>query len=166
MVDLDVSTVSILVASAGVLIAAAYYVLQIRYQTKLRQTDMVMRLYATFGSTDFQEPYHKAQSLDFEGFENYVKKYGSDIEVQTALYPVCAFFEGIGVLLHRKLINLDLVDDLLGTPIIWTWKRFEPMIIPWRESANRPQIWEWFEYLYNEMKNREQELQQRGVKGG
>jgi hypothetical protein len=50
----DIQTISIAIASAGVLLAAIYYVLQIKHQTRLRQTDMVMRLYTTFGSTEFQ----------------------------------------------------------------------------------------------------------------
>jgi hypothetical protein len=32
------------------------------------------------------------------------------------------FFEGIGVLLHRKLINIDLVSDLLGSQVRITWE--------------------------------------------
>jgi hypothetical protein len=166
MVDVDVPTISIIVACAGILIAATYYILQIRYQTRLRQTDMVMRLYNTFGSTEFQKAYVKTHSLEFKNYADYEKKCERDMKVQVASYSVCVYFEGIGVLLHRKLINLDVVDDLLSTPIIWTWKRLEPMIISWREHANRPQIWEWFEYLYNEMKNREQKLHQKGVESG
>ena len=60
----DISTVSIVVASAGVFAAAIYYILQIRHQTKLRQTEMVMRLYATFGSAEFQNAYQKTMLLN------------------------------------------------------------------------------------------------------
>lgn len=166
MVDADLSTISMMVASLGVLVAAAYYVLQIRHQTKLRQTDMVMRLYNTFGSGDFQKAYQKMHSLKFNDYADYKRKCERNIKLQAESYSVCAYFEGIGVLLRRKLINLDVVDDLLSSDIIWTWKRLEPMIVSWRKRANRPQIWEWFEYLYNEMKNREQKLQQIGVESG
>jgi hypothetical protein len=154
----DLSTISIMVASAGLLVAAAYYLLQIRNQTKMRQTDMVIRLYNTFGSTDFQEAYQKSHSLQFRTYEDYSEKYEGDVEVQTTLYSVCAYFESIGVLLHRRLISLDLIDDLLSTDIIWTWKKLEPIITGWREHASRPQIWEWFQYLYNEMAKKEQIL--------
>jgi len=73
---------------------------------------------------------------------------------------VCAFYEGIGVLLHRKLVDIGLIDDLFSTPIIQVWEKIGPLVKQGRERWKRPQIWEWFEYLYNEMKKREQRLQQ------
>jgi hypothetical protein len=163
MVDiLLLQTLSIAIASAGVLVAAIYYILQIRHQTKLRQTDMVMRLYATFGSTDFQKAYQKWQHLEFKDSEDFLKKWQTDSEIRTTVYSVGTFFEGIGVLLHRKLIDIDLVDDLLTIPTIETWKRYEPLIATMRVHYNRPEAWEWFEHLYNELKKREQ----RGVSHG
>jgi len=69
----DIPSVSIVIASAGVLVVAIYYVLQIRRQTKLRQTDMVIRLYATFGSTEFQKAYQKVASLEFEDYADFRK---------------------------------------------------------------------------------------------
>jgi hypothetical protein len=40
----DVQTVSIAIASASVVAGIVYYSLQIRHQTKARQTGLVMRL--------------------------------------------------------------------------------------------------------------------------
>jgi hypothetical protein len=152
----DIQTVSIAIASAGVFLAAIYYILQIRHQTKLRQTDMVMRLYATFGSTEFQKAYQNVVSLEFEDFTDFMKKYAADIEVRTALNSVGIFFEGVGVLAKRKLIDMDLVDDLFTSPISRTWERMAPIIKGRREQLKSPSIGEWQEYLYNEMKKREQ----------
>ncbi len=153
----DISTVSIVIASAGVLVAATYYVLQIRHQTKLRQTDMVMRLYATFGSTEFQRAYQRVASLEFEDYADYMKKYAKNIEVRAAMYTVTVFFEGVGVLAKRKLINMDLVDDLFTFPILETWQKVAPILKGVRELQKSPSIAEWFEYVYNEMQKREQQ---------
>jgi len=38
----DIQTLSIAIASTSVVAGVVYYVLQIRHQTKLRQTDLVM----------------------------------------------------------------------------------------------------------------------------
>jgi len=115
-----------------------------------------MRLYTTFGSTEFQKAYQKVASIEFEDFADYMKKHGADIEVRTAIYSVGIFFEGIGVLAKRKLINMDLVDDLFSTPISQTWKRMAPIVKGTRERLKSPSFGEWFEYVYNEMKKREQ----------
>jgi len=130
--------------------------LQIRHQAKQRQTDMVMRLYATFGSTDFQKAYQKVANIEFENFADFRKKYVADIEVRAAIYSVVIFFEGIGVLIKRKLINMDLVDDLFTNPISQTWEKVAPIVKGMRELQKSPSVGEWFEYVYNGMKKQRQ----------
>ena len=44
----DIQTISIAIASAGVFLAAIYYTIQIRHQTKMRHTDLVVRLYSAW----------------------------------------------------------------------------------------------------------------------
>ncbi|MCJ7431745.1 hypothetical protein MUO83_11135 [Candidatus Bathyarchaeota archaeon] len=149
----DIQTVSIAVASTGVLIAAIYYVLQIRNQTKIRQTDLVMRLYSTFGSKEFQDAWTRIESIEFKNYDEYVKKCG------LGDYAQCAtFFEGIGVLLQKKLIDINLVDALFSVPLKFMYERMKPIIEGNREQLHNQRVFEHFEYLYNEMKKREQQL--------
>jgi len=161
MVDiLLLQTVSILVTSAGLLIAALYYVLQIRHQTKMRQTDLVMRLYTTFGSKEYLEAYTNVRTMEFKDYNDFEEKYGwTDVSL------IGVFFEGVGVLLHRELIDIELVDDLFTGPSKIIWNKIRQLVEVTREKASYPQLYEWFEYLYNELQKREQQLQ-RGVKSG
>jgi len=92
----DISTVSIVVASAGVFSAAIYYILQIRHQTKLRQTEMVMRLYATFGSAEFQNVYQKIMGLEFEDYADALKRYATNrAEILSAATSVGTFLRAL-----------------------------------------------------------------------
>ena len=150
-------TVSIAIASAGVLIAAIYYVLQIQHQRKMRQTDLVMRLYTTFHSKEFQAEMAKVMTAGFRDYDDAVERYGWEFG-----FPVGLFFEGIGVLLHRKLVDISLVDDLFTFHTRVVWEKIKPIAEGARKHFNAPTILEWFEYLYNEMKKREQ----KGVKNG
>jgi len=70
------------------------------------------------------------------------------------------FFEGIGILLKRELIDIELVDDMFTMPINETWLKMKDITSEIRKIRNQPTILEWFEYLYNEMKKREQKLEQ------
>jgi len=152
----DVTEISAIVAAMGVLVGVAYYVLDMRNQTRIRQTDMVMRLYNTFGSTEFQEAYQKMMGSEIEDYAEYMRRHSTNFEMRAAAFTVGIFFEGIGVLVRRNLISMDLVDDLLSSPISDTWEKLKPLIEGRREQLKRPQTMEWFEYLYNEMKKREQ----------
>jgi len=151
----DVQTVSIAVASTGVFLAAIYYIIQIRHQTKVRQTDLVMRLYSTFGSKEFQDAWTRIESIEFKNYDEYVKKYGSGDYVQCA-----TFFEGIGVLLQNRLIDINLVDALFGVPLKYMYERMKPIIEGNKQQFHNQRVFEYFEYLYNEMQKREQKLQQ------
>jgi cytochrome c oxidase assembly factor CtaG len=147
----DIPTVSIIVASASVVAGVIYYSLQIRHQNKMRQTDLVMKLYSQFNSLEFQKIWEEVLKREAKNYEDYYNKYGL-AETTT----VGMFFEGIGILLKRKLIDIDLVDDMFTSPIRMTWEKYKDLTLEARKARNSPEALEWFEYLYNEMKKREQ----------
>jgi hypothetical protein len=149
----DVQTVSIAIASAGVFAAAIYYIFQIRHQTRIRQTDLIMKLYSRYGSEGFQKSFDKLRQRDLKD-PDYVKKYGL-----AEWIAVGTFFESVGILLRRKLVDIDLVDDLFTAPLKMAWDLMRDSVMEARKEFNQPTIFEWFEYLYNEMKKREQKLQ-------
>ena len=154
--DFDVTSISAIIAAAGVLIGVVYYILDMRHQMQVRQTSMVMELYSTFGSTEFQKAYQMIRNLEFKDNADYMKKYGNDAEVAAAMWSVTIFFEGIGILAKRRLAKVELIDDLFGYPVIKTWEKVALPVKGLRETDKAPGICEWFEYLYNEMKKREQ----------
>ena len=147
----DIQTVSIAIASAGVFAASIYYILQIRHQNRMRQTDLVMKLYSQFSSLEFQKVWYEVLKREAKDYYDYEKKYGF------AEYSIIdIFFEGIGILLKRKLIGIELVDDMFTTPVKWTWEKMKDITLELRKVRKAPEIGEWLEYLYSEMKKREQ----------
>lgn len=158
---LDVSTISKVVEATFILIGILIAVIQLRNLNKTRQTELFMNLYETFRNREFQRQYaeiifqHK-----WKDFDDWLKKYGpvTNIEAFSSWISVPAYFEGIGVLLDRKMIDMSLVDDMLSTQTLLLWEKIEPITKEYRERVKRPQLWEWFEYLYDEMKKREQQL--------
>jgi len=147
----DIQTISIAIASAGVFAASIYYILQIRHQNRMRQTDLVMKLYSQFSSLEFQKVWYEVLKREAKDYYDYEKKYGF-----TEYSAIDIFFEGIGILLKRKLIGIELVDDMFTTPVKWTWEKMKDITLEWRKVRKAPEIGEWLEYLYNEMQKREQ----------
>jgi len=146
-----IETVSIVVASAGVLAGVIYYALEMRNQTQIRQMDLVMRLFSTFDSNEFQDEYIKFLDLNITDYDAYVKSYGLK-----GLFKIFPFFEALGIMLNRKLVSIDLVQQLYSQSIQIIWEKSKPIQEGLRKKYNQPNWWEWFEYLYNEMKKREQ----------
>ena len=57
---------------------------------------------------------------------------------------------------HKKLIDIEIVEDLFAVQLYW--KKVEPLIMDLRKQFG-PKYYQWFEYLHNELKKREQKLQ-------
>jgi len=149
---LDIPSISSIVAAVGVLIGVVFTVLELRDLVKTRRVDLVTRLYSTFGSTEFVEAWEKIRTREsVDDFDAYKKKHGLSEYIQ-----VCTLFEGIGILLDRRLIDNDLADDLFGVPVRLAWERMRVLIQEDRKQTNEPGTFEWFEYLYNKMQKREQ----------
>jgi hypothetical protein len=147
----DITEVSAIVAAAGVLVGVVLTVLEIRNLVRQRQTDLIMKLYSDFDNIEFQKVWREILNREARGVHDYEEKYGL-----AEFTAVGMFFEGIGILLKRKLIDIELVDDMFTSPIKWTWEKIKDITLEARKDRNQPEILEWFEYLYNEMKKREQ----------
>ena len=159
----DIQTISIVVAAAGVLVGVVFAVLELRNLVKQRQTDLIMRLYSTWQSKEFSEATLKVWNLEFKDYNDFVKKYGpwySETEVYTAFRMVCNFFDGIGILLIRKLVDIEMVARLFTMSTKTTWEKVKPLVEGGRRqpSPGGPLMFEDFEYLYDEVKKREQQL--------
>jgi hypothetical protein len=141
-----------MLASAGVIAGVVYYALQIRHQTRIRKTDLLVRLYSTLASKDWLEAYIKVRDIETADFSK-LRAEHAEVEFNEVLL----FFDELGVLLQMGLVDIHTVEKLLHAHIKRTWERTKPMVVAVRKSLNDPQIGQGFEYLYNEMKKREQQ---------
>ena len=151
---LDIPSISAVVAAAGVIVGVTLAYLEVRALVKARQTDVVMGLYSTFDSNEWLEAFNKVIHTEYKDYSDVVKRAFLDV------HKVGIFFEGIGVLLLRKLVDVNLVDDLFSGVIKIAWEKMKAVIEDYRKQEDYPHAYEWFEYLYNEMQKREQGLQQ------
>jgi hypothetical protein len=149
MVDVDLQTASIVVASASVVAGIIYYSLQIRHQTKVSQTDLIIRLYSLVASKEFLEAWETVRQRKIESLSQYKGKYGNFTEVS----QVNTVLGELGMLLRRKLIDIDLVYDLTGGMPMIAWEKLKPINDEVRK--NRGLESDSFDYLYNEMKKKE-----------
>ena len=149
-----------MVAAAGVLVGVIYYILDIRNQAKKRQTDLTMRMYTSWVSEEMTKPFLKVWNLEFTDYNDFKKKYGtylSDNPENAALLSVINSFTIVGLLLQKKLVDPEILSHL---PVSMTWNKVKPIVEGVRRETNDQNWYEEFEYLYNEVKKREQKLQQ------
>ena len=91
--------------------------------------------------------------MEFDDWDDMMRKYNRETNYELLLswFRVGMFFEGIGVLLKRNLIEIDMIDDMMGYSIKRTWEKMGPIEKETRERWNAPRTFDDFEYLYNEL---------------
>ena len=124
-----------------------------KQQLETRQAQLFMNIYSYVYTMEFWTYYRElTEQWEWEDYDDWYKKYRSDTDTYNKFAVVGTYFEGMGVLVKRNLIEITFVDDLMSGPIMQFWQKFEPIILEERRRRNMPTIWEWFEYLYDRVK--------------
>ncbi|MFX0169951.1 MAG: hypothetical protein ACFE89_11425 [Candidatus Hodarchaeota archaeon] len=146
-----VAYASVIVASIGLVGAVIYYVKDHQNQARMRKTDLIMRLYATFMSKEFQEADVKVMMLDVQTYAEYQAKYGpypGEHPMHIAFRQVAAFFEAVGILLKNNLIDIKLAYKIFV--VQQRWEKLWPIVRDLRKELDFPEYMDNFEYLYHE----------------
>ena len=131
-------------------------------KTHFATEERLMKTNAYPGYLSHKEKHEKMTNRVLE----YTKKYDvhENLEAYIDHMSLFTFFEGIGVLVKKGLIDVELVEDLFSRRIIWFWDNcMEPRINGirrvdrFRQSTNDPTQYDSWEYLYNLMRQREQQ---------
>ena len=76
-----------------------------------------------------------------------------------AFRSVAAFFEAIGILLQKRLIDIDLVYEIFF--VSQRWEKLWPVIRDLRQELDNPGYMDKFEHLYEETQKYEQKKRRR-----
>lgn len=162
-----VETISIVFTGLSVSLAAFYYISTLRnaqrtqqLQLETRQAQLFMQIFNRFQEVEFRNNFNEVLSREWEDYDDYVRKYGrfTNPTAQAVSASIALFFEGLGVLLKRSLLDIDIVGELMSTPVRQYWEKTSPIIIEMRKSMNREVVLESAEYLYDEMMKRDVRL--------
>ena len=151
---MDISTIANLInaiaVTAGVIFAAA----QIRQYRQRRERDAMLELVRSFQSPAFTAALRRVLSLP-DGADSAKIRDVLGPDGEDAVYLVSLTWESLGVLVFRRQITLDLVDDFFSGPLVISWQKLEVYSEEWRRTLNRETGNEWFHWLAERMLERE-----------
>jgi hypothetical protein len=167
----DIQTISIVLAGIGVFIAAVNSIISSRRAEKndqqmleTRQAQLFMQIYNRWNTKAMAEQYGRIRySYDINSYEDWAKLTGyetgkvTDFNVYSDVQSMANFFEGIGVLVQRGLINIELVEDLLANRVIWFWELWRPISETAQPIIGDTKMHDQLKYLYNLVKQRAQQ---------
>ncbi len=145
---------AVILTGLGLIVSILYYTTVLQNANKTRQTQLLMNLYETYRSPIFRKQTDDVMHrMEWDNYEDFLTKYAANTnsEERTSWFSVATFYEGLGVLVKRKLIDLSIVEDLLGLSIQRAWERIGPIETRSRKQMNSPRLFNDFEFLYNEL---------------
>ncbi len=156
MVNLE--TLSIVFTGLSISLAAFYYINTLRntrknqdLQLETRQAQLFMQIYNTWTSRESINIRTELRTWTWTDYDDFIQKYGeaNNPEAWSSFQELANFYEGIGVLIKRKLIDPAFVDDLMSGETLWGWVKFGAIVREYRVRKNAPYFYEFWEYLYN-----------------
>ncbi len=152
---MDFSTVANLVNAVAVTFGVVFAAAQIRDYRKQRQRDTMLELVRSFQSPDFTRAIRRINALpDGASRQQIHDAFGTEGEDDVFLAGLT--WESLGVLLFRREITLDLMDDFFSGAIVISWRKLQAFVEQDRRDLKRDTVWEWFQWLAEQMIEHEQ----------
>jgi hypothetical protein len=147
----------------GIIVSILYYTSVLRnanktqqLQLETRQAALFMSLYETYHSLEFVKSRREVIALKWTDFDDFWIKHGSESSSNawTNWQSQAGFFNGVGVLVKKGLIDISLVDELFSNILHRMWNHMGPIIIEWRNTREDTylkthELFHGFDYLYN-----------------
>ena len=169
----DVQTATVVIAGISIIIGVMNSILSNRKADQQRQTEietrqaeLFMQMYRDWCAPEFRRAMQTmVEEHSWTDIEDFRRKYGSNVDPEGYLdiyTRQAVFYEGIGVLVEKGLIDIDLVDRLIRNTTLLFWEKVGPVFLEDRKTqrVKNPDmhpVWDSTEYLYNMMKQRVQQ---------
>jgi hypothetical protein len=124
-------------------------VIQLRLLQVQRREEIVLRLYEPLLSEPLTRAYWRVQTWPWRDSASFDAE--ATVDDRIAFDQVATFYETMGVMHHRRVASLDLLDELLTSSIFETWERCRPIVLGERERTGTPQKYALFERLVRDL---------------
>jgi hypothetical protein len=152
----DISTASELLVAFSVVFGVITWYMQNKEMKEIHQTRLFMQIWQQYNSVEYAMQRYKVYEMSWESLEDYERKYmyvpAEEKEPMASEVSMGRTFEGLSMLLQRKLIDTEWLYQLYGGDIIKWWEKFQPLTEEYITSGYA-HGWPLVEPLYEKMKN-------------
>ena len=142
MVDQAVITmVKDIVTIVGVIAGFSYYVLTIRNQNKNQQLVSVHNMISIMRDEEMYRNWFDMLDYEWVDFDDFSRKYKTS-EQEPKWMPVLNYFDSIGILWKKGVVNLKDLSTSMSFAVILLWKKFRPIV-----EFHRMYYQGWFSYF-------------------
>ncbi len=151
---MDLSTFANLVNAVAVTAGVIFAAVQIRHYRQQQRREAMLELVRSFQNPSITRAVRRVNSLpdgaDRQAIRNLLGADGED-----DVFLLALTLESLGILVFRRELTLDLVDDFFSGTIAICWRKLRVFVEEDRASTGRETVWEWFQWLAERMIERE-----------
>ena len=150
---MDLVGIAEIVSAVAVVFGFGFAVSEVKRYRERRARESALALVNSYRSLEFASAIMLIVYLE-EGLTRgeLERRLGADMSLVALLMTT---WESLGILVHRREVSLDLVDDFFSGPIILSWKKLEVLVRETRGQNNRETYFEWFQWLAERIRDRE-----------
>jgi len=134
-----------IIGTIAVITGIIFGLIQIRHYQQQRRTVAAVQLVNSFQNPDFTKALRKIWSLPDDTPIAEIRGLGDDRE--DAAFQIGMTLETLGVLVYRRIVPLQILDEVMGDAILILWTRLRPWVEHLRTEQDRDSAYEWFQWL-------------------
>ncbi len=138
-----------LVEAGAVVIGVAFAIVQVRQVQAKRREAMAVDLVHSFETPEFLRASRFVLNLPENCSVEEIRSRGDPVEF--AVHTILISYESIGLLVHRRLVPLSLVDEYMGGFARTAWNRLHRYVEYQRSERNFRNYGEWFQWLVDRL---------------
>ncbi len=148
----DTTTIGVIVTATSAVIGLIYYSFTARTTLQTRQAQLLMQIYDRVNNRNFTRDWAETNWFwSWKDYDDYFKKYGTNLNEYPKLQNIIDTYEGIGIILRKGLVDPKLIYGVLRVNPILYWEKFSPMMKQWARETGESVMYPGFEFLYGEM---------------
>ena len=148
----DLANIVEIVGIFAILFGVAFGIIQLKQHRIQRRELALLECARSFEDEDFTEAYRLISELPAgmtkAEFDKLDEKY------ESAAMRVGMKFETMGLLVHRGVIPIDAMSDLVGGAALAIWLVIAPWVEETRTQRSHPTFWEWYQWLVERLVER------------
>lgn len=137
-----------------VIIGLTFGAIELRQVRNAQESQAFVELYQTIQTPEYARAAQLASDMP-EGLSASELRELLDSEEGDLLQQLRFTFEGLGVMVYRRDIPIEWVDELFRFSIVSTWEKFEPLVLENRAITGYDGLLEWHQWLYDRLMERD-----------
>lgn len=141
------------IATATFVVGAIFTVVQLSHTRRAREREVALEILRLLQTPDFARALRLMYDLE-PGLsrEEVERRLGADMNI---VYAMMISWESLGILVFRRQLDLQLVDDFVSGSLLLSWRKLERYVKEERVARGRDTLLEWFQWLAERMRERE-----------